>query len=92
MARQNVMGLGGVLMGSGTIKIAPGLTTSMKRQSIALFLSTLALAGGTVACGKQPEGGEGGEQEPKQLTQPSSPAPAESGDSEGGEGGEGGEG
>jgi hypothetical protein len=58
----------------------------MKRQSIALFLSTLALAGGTVACGKQPEAGEGGEQEPKQLTQPSSPSPAASGDSEGGEG------
>ncbi len=92
MARQNVTGLGGVLMGSGTIKIAPGLTTSMKRQSIALFLSTLALAGGTVACGKQPDAGEGGEQEPKQLTQPSNPAPAASGDSEGGEGGEGGEG
>jgi len=31
----------------------------MKRQSIALFLSTLALAGGTVACGKQPDAGEG---------------------------------
>ena len=79
-------------MGSGKIKIAPGLPTSMKRQSIALFLSTLALAGGTVACGKQPDAGEGGEQEPKQLTQPSNPAPAASGDSEGGEGGEDGEG
>ena len=92
MAQPNVTDLGRDLMGSGTIQIAPGLTTSMKRQSIALFLSTLALAGGTVACGKQPEAGEGGEQEPKQLTQPSSPAPAQSGDSEGGEGGEGGEG
>jgi hypothetical protein len=71
---------------------APARRTLMKRQSIALFLSTLALAGGTVACGKQPEAGEGAEQEPKQLTQPSSPAPAASGDSEGGEGGEGGEG
>jgi hypothetical protein len=92
MAQPSVTGLGGILMGSGTIKIAPGLTTSMKRQSVALFLSTLALAGGTVACGKQPEAGEGGEQEPKQLMQHSSPAPAQSGDSEGGEGGEGGEG
>jgi hypothetical protein len=71
---------------------APARRTPMKRQSIALFLSTLALAGGTVACGKQPDAGEGGEQEPKQLTQPSTPAPAASGDSEGGEGGEGGEG
>lgn len=64
----------------------------MKRQSIALFLSTLALAGGTVACSKQPEAGEGDKQEQKSLTQPSSPAPAASGESEGGEGGEGGEG
>lgn len=65
----------------------------MKRQSIALFLSTLALAGGTVACGKAPEAGEqGGDEERKPLNQPSSPAPATPGDSEGGEGGEGGEG
>ncbi len=65
----------------------------MKRQSIALFLSTLALAGGTVACGRTPEAGEqGGEEERKPLMQPGSPEPATSDDSEGGEGGEGGEG
>jgi len=37
----------------------------MPRPSVALFLSTLALAGGTVACSHTPEagkqGGEGGE-------------------------------
>ncbi len=65
----------------------------MKRQSIALFLSTLALTGGVVGCGKAPEAGEeGGDEERKPLTQPSSPAPTTSGDDEGGEGGEGGEG
>ena len=65
----------------------------MKRQSIALFLSSLALAGGTVACGKSPEAGEqGGDQDRKPLSQPSTSAPATPGDSEGGEGGEGGEG
>ena len=66
----------------------------MKRQSIALFLSTVALAGGAVGCGKQPDGGEtGAEHDQKQLSQPSKPAPAGSQQgSEGGEGGEGGEG
>jgi hypothetical protein len=64
----------------------------MKRQSIALFLSTLALAGGAVACGKAPEAGEeGGDEDRKPLTQPSSPAPSMPGDSEGGEGGDGGD-
>lgn len=73
----------------------------MKRHSIALFLSTLALAGGTVACSRTPEAGEqGGDQD--RLEQPSPPAkpaakdaakPAAKDDSdEGGEGGEGGEG
>ena len=65
----------------------------MKRHSIALFLSTLVLAGGTVACGQQPESGEqGGEEERQPLTQPGNPAPASPGESEGGEGGEGDEG
>lgn len=63
---------------------------SMKRQSIALFLSTVALAGGTVACGKAPEGGEhGSEHEQKQLNQPVKPAANQHGTAEGGEGGEG---
>lgn len=65
----------------------------MKRQSIALFLSTLALAGATVACGKSPEAGEqGGGQDRKPLNQPNPPAPAAPSGHEGGEGGEGGEG
>jgi hypothetical protein len=60
----------------------------MPRSSVALFLTTLALAGGTVACGRTPESGEqGGDKERPAMTQPSSPAnPA---GQEGGEGGEG---
>lgn len=62
----------------------------MPRSTVALFLSTLALAGGTVACGHSPEAGEqGGDKAKPALSQPTSPAPASD---EGGEGGEGGEG
>lgn len=62
----------------------------MKRQSIALFLSTVALAGGAVACGKQPNHGANRENnDKKELNQPSKPAATSE---EGGEGGEGGEG
>jgi hypothetical protein len=67
----------------------------MKRQSIALFLSTLALAlaGGTVACSQTPEAGEkGGAQDLKPQAQPTSPSTTAPGKDEGGEGGEGGEG
>lgn len=56
----------------------------MKRQSIALFLTTLALAGGTVACGGSPDGGEQGGDQKQELNKA---APAD--DGEGGEGGEG---
>ena len=65
---------------------------SMKRQSVALFLSTLALAGGTVACSQTPEAGEKGGSDDKPLAQPSTSDPASPGKSEGGEGGEGGDG
>lgn len=65
----------------------------MKRQSIALFLSTLALAGGTVACSQTPEGGEkGGAKDLKPQAQPTTPSTPAPGRVEGGEGGEGGEG
>lgn len=65
----------------------------MKRQSIALFLSTLALAGGTVACSQAPEGGEkGGEKDLQPQAQPTSPSTPAPGKVEGGEGEEGGEG
>jgi len=69
----------------------------MPRPSVALFLSTLALAGGTVACSHTPEAGEqGGEKERPAMTQPTtpgSPADQKGGErEEGGEGGEGGEG
>ena len=58
----------------------------MKRHSIALFLSTVAIAGGVVACGKQSDGGEAvDDRETPELSQPNKAA-------EGGEGGEGGEG
>lgn len=64
----------------------------MPRSTVALFLSTLALAGGTVACGHSPEAGEqGGDKASPGLSQPATPAPAPAKD-EGGEGGEGGEG
>ena len=63
----------------------------MSRSSVALFLSTLALAGGTVACSPTPEAGEeGGDKERPAMTQPSSPgSPSYQEDDEGGEGGEG---
>ena len=65
----------------------------MPRNSVALFLTTVALAGGTVACSKSPEAGEqGGDKERPAMTQPSSPSPSSNKGSEDGEGGEGGEG
>jgi hypothetical protein len=65
----------------------------MTRTSVALFLTTVALAGGTVACSKSPEAGEqGGDKERPAMTQPSSPSPSSNKGSEDGEGGEGGEG
>ena len=65
----------------------------MPRTSVALFLSTLALAGATAACSRSPEAGEeGGDRDRQEMTQPASPNPATQEDSEGGEGGEGGEG
>lgn len=58
----------------------------MKRHSIALFLSTVAIAGGVAACGKPSDGGEAADdRETPELSQPNKAA-------EGGEGGEGGEG
>lgn len=64
-----------------------------RNSSIALFLSTLALAGGTVACGRSPEAGEqGGDKDRPEMTQPANPSPATPKGEEGGEGGEGGEG
>lgn len=64
-----------------------------RNSSIALFLSTLALAGGTVACGHSPEAGEeSGDKDRLEMTQPSNPSPATQKGDEGGEGGEGGEG
>lgn len=59
----------------------------MNRSSIALFLSTLALAGGTMACGKAPEAGEEGGADTQEQR-----SPDKGEDNEGGEGGEGGEG
>ena len=62
----------------------------MPRNSVAMFLTTVALAGGTVACSHGPEDGEhGGDKERPAMTQPSTPSPSRK---EGGEGGEGGEG
>lgn len=71
----------------------------MNRSSIALFLSTLALAGGTVACGKAPEAGEKGGSDTQELRRPDNGEKDDSAgnterrdnqeDSEGGEGGEG---
>ena len=64
----------------------------MPRNSVALFLTTVALAGGTVACSKSPEAGEqAGDKERPAMTQPSSPSPSSNKGSEYGEGGEGGE-
>jgi hypothetical protein len=80
-------------MRSGTIQTDLTCPASVKRHSIALFLSTLVLAGGTVACGQTPEAGEqGGEEERQPLTSPGNPAQGSPGESEGGEGGEGDEG
>lgn len=65
----------------------------MPRNSVALFLTTVALAGGTVACSKSPEAGEqGGDKERPAMTQPSSPSPSSKKGGEGGEGGEDGKG
>lgn len=74
----------------------------MNRSSIALFLSTLALAGGTVACRQAPETrGEDGSnskelRSPDQPEKPRSPSKDDRNenqeDREAGEGGEGGEG
>ncbi|MFM7314296.1 MAG: hypothetical protein ACKO0M_14235 [Cyanobium sp.] len=61
----------------------------MSRSTVALFLSTLALAGGTVACSHSPEAGEQGGEKPRpSMSQPAPPSPSSH---EGGEGGEGGE-
>ena len=65
----------------------------MNRSSSALFLTTLAVAGGTVACGQNPPAGEKGDSETKELRAPGQPiSPAGKGDDqereEGGEGGE----
>jgi hypothetical protein len=69
------------------------LIPKMPRNSVALFLATVALAGGTVACSKSSEDGEqGGDKERPAMTQPSSPSPSPSSSSQqGSEGGEGGE-
>ena len=62
----------------------------MPRNSIALFLTTVALTGGTVACAHAPEAGEqGGDKSRPAMTQPSAPSPASKEAAEGGEGGEG---
>ncbi|MEB3351126.1 MAG: hypothetical protein VKM01_02240 [Cyanobacteriota bacterium] len=58
----------------------------MNTRAIGLFLGTLGLMAGTVACGQAPEAGEEGGDPPKEMTQPGGGA------DEGGEGGEGGEG
>lgn len=93
MAQRRVLFQCSAVVGSGTIQNTLSCSPSMKRQSIALFLSTLALTGGVVGCGKAPEAGEeGGDEERKPLTQPGSTAPSTPADAEGGEGGEGGEG
>lgn len=71
------------------------LIPKMPRNSVALFLTTVALAGGTVACSKSPEAGEqGGDKDRDRpvMTQPSTPSPSSNKGSEDGEGGEGGEG
>ena len=71
------------------------LIPKMPRNSVALFLTTVALAGGTVACSKSPEAGEQGgdnDRDRPAMTQPSSPRPASNKGSEDGKGGEGGEG
>lgn len=55
-------------------------TATMKRQSIALFLSSLA-------CSPSADTGDpSGEATSKPLTQPGSPAPATPGEAQGGEG------
>ena len=45
----------------------------MNRSSMALFLSTLALAGGTVACRQAPEAVEQGGSDSKELHSPNQP-------------------
>jgi hypothetical protein len=72
------------------------LIPKMSRNSVALFLATVALACGTVACSKSSEDGEqGGDKERPAMTQPSSPSPSpspspSSSSQQGSEGGEGG--
>ena len=62
----------------------------MSRRTIALFLTSLALAGGSVSCAHSPESGEkGDDHERPAMGQPPKSSPA---DHQGGEGGEGGEG
>jgi hypothetical protein len=88
--------------GCNAAKLLSTRIPPMNRSSIALFLSTLALAGGTVACGKVPEAGEEGGSDAKELRSPDKGENGESSgnterpdnheDREGGEGGEGGEG
>ena len=60
----------------------------MNRRSVALFLSTLALASGTAGCGARPHGDDQPKPSDKQEhSTPSSAAPQHN--DEGGEGGEG---
>lgn len=61
-----------------------------RNRTVALFLTSLALAGGTVACSHTPAPGDhGGDNVKPSLSKPSADsAPS----NEGGEGGEGGEG
>jgi hypothetical protein len=62
----------------------------MKRHSIALFLSTVAIAGGVAACSKQSDGDEAADdRETPELSQPNKPTDGSNGGGEGGEGGEG---
>jgi hypothetical protein len=71
----------------------PVLIPKMSRNSVALFLATVALAGGTVACSKSSEDGEqGGDKERPAMTQPSSPSSSSQQGSEDGEGNEDGKG
>jgi hypothetical protein len=67
----------------------------MSRNSVALFLATVALAGGTVACSKSSEDSEQGgdkDRDRPAMTQPSTPSPSSNKGSEYGEGGEDGKG
>jgi hypothetical protein len=71
------------------------LIPKMPRNSVALFLTTVALAGGTVACSKSPEAGEQGgdkDRDRPAMTQPSSPSPSSNKGTEDGKGSEDGKG